>query len=182
MEQLLQQTIEIKKRSIDDPDYYFFIDKYYYEQFQNGKTSINDCVYFNTFQKMNENYNDEEEEFETFINRFTVMSMEEYKQLIFNIFSMKFYEEENGEIPYFKKVHDETTDSEISNTRHSYESKLIVFEPTQDVRKNLKLKKKDIPFLALEYCYYDFYEKYTEVDFYEAELFKKTVKFYRRKE
>ena len=181
MEQLSQQTTETKTHSIDDPNYYFFIDKYYYEKFQNGKTSINDCVYFNTFQKLNDDYNDEEEEFEKFINRFTVMSMEEYKQLILNIFSMKFYEEEDGEFPYFRKVHDETTDSEISNTRHSYESKLIVFEPTQEVRKNLKLKKKEVPFLALEYCYYDYYEKYTEVDFYEATKHRKTITTFKRK-
>ena len=95
-------------------------------------------------------------------------------------FSMKFYEEE-GEIPYFDKIHDKVTDSEISNTRHSYESKLIVFEPNREVVKNLKLKKKDLPLLALEYCYYDYYEKYTEVDFYEAAKYRKTIWSFKRK-
>lgn len=170
----MEKITEITKYSIDDPTYYFLIDQKYYEQFQSGDASFEDCVHFNTLQKLNDSYNDEEEAFETFINRFMKLNMEEYKQLVLNIFSMKFYEEE-GEIPYFEKVHDETTDSEISNTRHSYETKLIVFEPTKEVKKNLNLKKKDIPFIALEYSYYDYYEKYTDVCIYEAIKYKKTV-------
>ena len=96
-------------------------------------------------------------------------------------FSMKFFIEEGEEIRYFDKIHDKVTDSEISNTRHSYESKLIVFEPTREVKKKLNLKNKDIPLLALEYCYYDYYEKYTEVDFYEAKKYRKTVTAFKRK-
>lgn len=181
MEQTSQPRQTTETHLIDDPNYYFFIDTYYYEKFQSGKASLADCVYFNTFQKLNDDYNDEEQEFETFINRFMKINMEEYKQMILNIFSMKFYTEE-GEIPYFQKVHDETTDSEISNTRHSYESKLIVFEPVGEVKKKLNLKKKDIPFIALEYSYYDYYEKYTDVYVYEAVKYKKTVISFKAKD
>ena len=175
-----QQTTESTAHSIDDPNYYFLIDKEYYKQFQNGEASLEDCVYFNTFHEMNDHYNDEEEDFETYIERFNILNLEEYKQFIMKHFSMKFYEEE-GEIPYFDKIHDKVTDSEISNTRHSYESKLIVFEPTREVKKKLKLKNKDIPLLALEYCYYDYYGKYTEVEFYEATKYRKTMTAFRRK-
>ena len=183
MEQLLQeqQAVKTEKYSIDDPNYYFLIDKEYYEHFQNGKTSLNDCVYFNTLKNINDDYNDEEIAFETFINRFNILNLEEYKQLIMKHFSMEFYREEGEEIPHFEKIHDETTDSEISNTRHSYESKLFVFEPNKEVKKYLKLKGKETPLLALEYCYYDYYEKYTEVDFYEATKYRKTVTAFRRK-
>ena len=175
-----QQDTQSTTYSIDDPNYYFLIDKYYYEQFQNGDASLEDFVHFNTLQKLNYDHNDEEEEFEKFINKFMVMNLEEYKQLVLDIFSMKIYTDE-GTFPYFQKIHDETTDSEISNTRHSYESKLIVFEPNREVIKNLKLKKKDLPLLALEYCYYDYYEKYTEVEFYEAKKYKKTITSFKRK-
>ena len=182
MEQLLQerQITETKTYSIDDPNYYFLIDKEFYKHFQDDKEALKECVYFNTFHGMNDRYNDEEESFETYIDRFNILNLEEYKQFIMKHFSMKFYEEE-GEIPYFDKIHDKVTDSEISNTRHSYESKLIVFEPTTEVKRNLKLKNKDIPLLALEYCYYDYYGKYTEVEFYEATKYRKTMTAFRRK-
>lgn len=182
MEQLLQeqQITETKTYSIDDPNYYFLIDKEWFKKFQDDKESLKDCVYFNTFHEMNDRYNDEEEAFETYIERFNILNLEEYKQLIMKNFSMKFYEEE-GEIPYFDKIHDKVTDSEISNTRHSYESRLLVFEPTREVRKNLKLNKTDIPFLALEYCYYDYYGEYREVDLYEAKKYRKTITSFKRK-
>lgn len=183
MEQLLQerQITETKTYSIDDPNYYFLIDKKYYEQFLQGEATFSDFLSFQTLRELNDWNNEEELDFQTFINQHMVLNLEEYKELVMKHFSMDVFSDNGDGILYFDKVHDELIDSEISNTRHSYESRLLVFEPSREVKKNLKINKTDIPFLALEYCYYDYYGEYREVDLYEAKKYRKTITSFKRK-
>ena len=181
MEQLLQQNTETKTYSIDDPNYYFLIDKKYYEQFLEGKATFSDFLSFETLRHLNDSHNEEELDFQTFIKQYMVLNLEEYKELVIKHFSMDVFRDNGDEILFFDKIHDELIDSDISSTRHNFESRLLVFEPSREVRKNLKLNKEDIPFLALEYCYYDFYGEFRDVDLYEAKKYRKTKTSYKRK-